>query len=91
MNIEEALDTLYGPRESFRETLTNKDELLAKVCRYAEHEAEKKGCEPWSIIGMIMGHGSGVSNAIYKLYREEPEPAEQPPRDGIDWPEGAST
>lgn len=67
--IEEVLDGLRGPREHFREILTDTTGLLRKVCQYAEFAAKKKKVEPWSIIGEITGHGSGVSSAIYQLYR----------------------
>lgn len=68
-SVDEVLECLRGNKDSFREILTNKDELLKQLCRYAEIEATKKGCEPWSILGNILGHGSGVSSAIYELYR----------------------
>lgn len=74
-DIEKILDSLRGPRESFRAILEDKDKLLAKVCQYAEIIAKRKRLQPWSIIGDIFGHGSGVSAAIYELYREkESEP-----------------
>lgn len=68
--LEAVLAELRGPRDYFRETLVDRDELLKKVCTYAELEAKRKRCQPRSIIGQIMGHGSGVSSAIYELYRE---------------------
>jgi hypothetical protein len=71
--IEEAVESLRGNKESFRRTLEDKDELLARVCRYAEIEAERKGWQPWSVISRITGHGSGVSSAIYEVYREKPK------------------
>jgi hypothetical protein len=67
--IEVVLDGLVGDRESFRKTLTDAPGILRKVCRYAEQMAEQQRVEPWSIVGQITGHGSGVSNAIYELYR----------------------
>jgi len=68
--LERVLNGLYGPRDSFREILTNTKDLLRKVCDYAEYRARRKRCEPWSIIGEITNHGSGVSAAIYELYRK---------------------
>lgn len=68
--VDEVASNLRGPKEDFIRTLQDKDALLANVCRYAEYVAKKKKCEPWSIIGQIMGHGSGVSSAIYELYRD---------------------
>jgi len=67
--IEEVLDGLRGNREHFREILTDTTGLLRKVCRYAEIIGEQKRRPAWSIIGEITGHGSGVSSAIYQLYR----------------------
>jgi len=68
--IDDVLKSLRGDPESFREILTNKDDLLAKVCAYAEQKAKKKRLPEWSIIKEIFGHGSGVSAAIYELYRK---------------------
>jgi len=68
-DIEKILDTLKGSRESFRASITDKDRILACMCRYAERMAKKKRVPPWSIISDITDHGSGVSNAIYELYR----------------------
>ena len=72
-DIEAILDTLQGPRESFRASITDRDKLLSQVCRYAEWMGKKKRVPPWSIISDITDHGSGVSNAIYELYRQRPE------------------
>lgn len=68
-DIETILDNLRGPRESFRKILEDKDALLANACAYAEWKAKKNGVPPWAIIGDMFGHGSGVSSAIYELYR----------------------
>lgn len=67
--VEEVLDCLRGPRDAFRKDITDIDKLMTSVCDYAEAQAKKKRCEPWSIIGEITNHGSGVSSAIYELYR----------------------
>jgi hypothetical protein len=69
-SVDEVLSNLRGNRETFREILTNKDALLAKLCRYAKWKGEVESVPPWSIVGEILGHGSGVSSAIYELYRE---------------------
>ena len=71
--IDEVLDSLRGPRESFRATLADKDKILSRMCRYAERKAKQIRVPPWSIIGEITDHGSGVSNAIYELYRDHSE------------------
>ena len=68
--VDEVLDSLRGSRETFREILTDKDKLLAKLCRYAKWKGESQSVPPWSIVGEILGHGSGVSSAIYDLYRD---------------------
>lgn len=70
--IEEALEHLRGNKEHFRQVLLDKNKILASVCDYAERMAKKKRLEPWSIIGDITDHGSGVSSAIYELYRRKP-------------------
>ena len=70
--LETVLDDLRGPRESFRELLTNKDNLLARIIRCAERKARATRREIWAVIGEITGHGSGVSAAIYELYRDRP-------------------
>lgn len=68
--VDDVLKSLRGNPETFREILTDKDKLLAKVCKYAAWKCQDAGVPPWSIIGEITGHGSGVSSAIYELYRE---------------------
>lgn len=67
--VEEVLDRLRGPRDAFRKDITDIDKLMTSVCDYAERQAKKKRCEPFSVIGEITNHGSGVSSAIYELYR----------------------
>lgn len=71
--VESVLDRLVGSRESYRSILTDKDRLLRKLCEYANRRARNIRCEPWSIVGQMFGHGSGVSSAIYELYRERDE------------------
>ena len=66
--LKEAINSLNGDPERFRKILTDKDELLAKICRNAEARAKRKRVPVWSVIGEITGHGSGVSAAIYHLY-----------------------
>ena len=80
MNIEEALDTLHGPRETFR-PLLEAEAILRRICRTAECRASHENVEPWSIIGEMTGHGSGVSNAIYQVYKSEPAANAQPQED----------
>lgn len=67
--LEQLLDGLRGPRDEFRKTLQDKDKLLQQMCSYAEYMSSKRGVAPWSVIGEITSHGSGVSSAIYELYR----------------------
>ena len=69
-SVDDCVRKLGGDPEKFRQILTDKDALLAKVCKYAKRRAAREKCQPWSIIGMIFGHGSGVSSAIYELYRD---------------------
>ena len=66
--IEDALDTLHGPRETFREVL-EPTAILERMCRTAILRAEQENMPAWSIIGQITGHGSGVSSAILNVYR----------------------
>ena len=66
--VDDVLKCLKGNPETFREILTDKDKLLEKICSFAKWKAEQKGVPPWSIIGEITGHGSGVSSCIYELY-----------------------
>jgi hypothetical protein len=69
--LEHLLDGFHGgSREEFRRLLTDKDRILRKMCEHAERVAKKRRIEPWSVISDITGHGSGVSSAIYHLYRE---------------------
>ena len=70
--IDEALGHLSGDKERFRKVLLDKTKILNSVCDYADRMAKKKRLEPWSIIGDITDHGSGVSSAIYELYRRKP-------------------
>ena len=69
--IEEVLDHLRGNKETFRESLSDKNKLLASVCDYAKRVAKRKKLEPWSIVSDMTDHGSGVSSAIYELYRRK--------------------
>lgn len=68
--LDEVIAPLRGDHERFREILLDKDRLLERMCDFAEAMAERKGCEPWSIVGEITSHGSGMSQAIYELYRK---------------------
>lgn len=75
--VERALNMLRGPRESYRPILTDRDKILARICSYAKRTAagddERRSVPVWSVISDITGHGSGVSSAIYELYRERDE------------------
>lgn len=68
--IEQVLDGLHGNRETFRAILDDKDQLLAKACQYATYRSKQTKVPAWLVIGAIFGHGSGVSAAIYELYRD---------------------
>ena len=67
--LNEVLDLLRGPRDEFRREMTDIDKLMMHVCDYAESVAKRKRVPVWLIIGEITCHGSGVSSAIYELYR----------------------
>lgn len=69
--IDDVLAKLNGPRETFLEILTDTEGLLEKVCSYASRTADEEGVEPWVIISRMTHHGSGISSAIYELYRED--------------------
>lgn len=69
--LEAVIKCLNGSPERFRKILSDKDELLAKICRNAALRAKRKRVPAWSIIGEITGHGSGVSSAIFELYNRE--------------------
>ena len=66
--IEEALDGLNGPREVFRPML-QAEAILNRICGTAELLAQQREVPPWVIISEMTSHGSGVSNAIYQVYR----------------------
>jgi len=74
--VDEVLSHLRGNPETFRRILTDKDMILELMCSYATWKSRLKRLPPWSIISDITGHGSGVSSAIYELYREYPDPVE---------------
>jgi len=68
--VDDVLKSLRGDPENFQQILTDKDTLLQKLCKYAKRKSEDEQVPAWSIVGEILGHGSGVSSAIYELYRE---------------------
>lgn len=70
--LEEVLNSLNGPKDSFRAALTDRDEILARICDNVAAIAQRRRREPWSVMGQITGHGSGVSAAIYALYSRKP-------------------
>lgn len=69
--VEKLLETLRGPREEFRRVLLDTDTLMADLMSFVEQIAKKRKQPPWSLIGEITNHGSGVSSAIYELYRKK--------------------
>lgn len=75
--IELVLDGLRGPREGFREILTDTDTLMADLMAFVDVCAKRRKQEPWSLIGQITGHGSGVSSAIYELYRRKSQESDK--------------
>ncbi len=66
----EVVSHLRGPLDTFAAIIDDQEKLLEKVCDYAARRAAREKVPPWSIIGHIFGHGSGVSNAIYERYRK---------------------
>lgn len=73
--IDQVLEGLRGNKEHFRKVLLDKSKLLREMCDYAERVAKRRRLEPWSIVSDITNHGSGVSSAIYELYRSKPAAA----------------
>lgn len=69
--LEQSIAGLRGDADHFRKIVGNADELMRKLCDHAERVAKNHGYEPWSVIGTILGHGSGVSSAIYECYKSE--------------------
>jgi hypothetical protein len=69
--IDDVLSHLRGDIEGFRAILLDKTELLAQFMDYVESVARRKRCQPWSLVGQITSHGSGVASAIYELYRRK--------------------
>lgn len=73
--LDEVVNCLHGSnKEHFRSVLMDKVELLANVCDYAARRAARERVEPWSVIKRLTSHGSGVSSAIYELYRRKEVP-----------------
>lgn len=70
ITIDEALDSLPGPRERYR-PLLDAENIMRRICRTAEGLATRRGTSPWVIIGDVTGHGIGVSDAIYRLYKDD--------------------
>jgi hypothetical protein len=74
--METALGHLVGPREEFRKILSDAPGILRRICRIADSQAKYSSwqrLEPWQFISKWTGHGSGVSKAIYELYKENPD------------------
>jgi hypothetical protein len=74
--IDKVLEGLRGNKDHFRQVLLDKSKIIESVCDYADRQARKEGGPAWAFISDITAHGSGVSSAIYELYRRKPEPAE---------------
>lgn len=75
--LEKALDTLVGPRDQFRKELLDAPEILSRMCRCAAREAKRWRREPWVIIADWTAYGSGMSRAIYELYKPAPVAGEK--------------
>lgn len=69
--VEEALRNVKSNGYDFRAFLTDRAELLARVCDYADILADRRRTEPWVIMQEIFGQGAGVSSAIFHAYRRE--------------------
>ena len=69
--MEEVLRRINGTPDAFRPILSDRTELLSKVCDYADILADRRRTEPWVIMQDIFGHGSSVSAALFDLYRKE--------------------
>lgn len=69
--IDEALKRVRGCKTTMRTILTDRTELLARACDYADILADRRRTEPAKIIGEIFGHGTNLSEAIFRAYRTE--------------------
>jgi hypothetical protein len=69
--LDEVVAHMNGDPNHFRQILCDKNKLLERICTYAELKASRQKKEPWSIIKDITAHGSGVSAAIFELYRRK--------------------
>lgn len=47
--------------------------LLREIMLYLTRRAKRKGVPPWSEVGDLTGHGSGVASAIYERFKPEDE------------------
>lgn len=45
-----------------------KEQILKELRPYVEAEAKRKKVPEWSIVGHLLGHGSGVSAELYENY-----------------------
>ena len=70
--IEREANALHGDTAQFRQAL-QPEAILSRMCRSAEHVATRERRPVWSVIGEWTGHGSGVSAAIYGIYRDRDE------------------
>jgi hypothetical protein len=69
--LDEVVSGMNGDPNHFRQILCDKNKLLERICTYAELKASRQNEKPWSIIQNITAHGSGVSAAIFELYRRK--------------------
>lgn len=71
--LKEAVDFLSrGHKDldsTYKRMLTDMDRTMERICSYCERQGKKKKLEPWVIMSDITNHGSGVSSALYELYR----------------------
>lgn len=73
---------LCGNPAYFRECLENPFTILSRVCAWAKDREASGHAAAWSCISQLTGHGSGVSDAILRVYQsrdgEPPVPAPYP-------------
>lgn len=73
--IEAAVANLNGDNKDYFRKCLHSVAIVNRMCDVAKCDAERKNREPWGIIKEMTSHGSGVSSAIYEVYRDaEPEP-----------------
>lgn len=70
--IDEVIESLRGNKDDFRKLLSDRTEILARICDIVEQKSVFRRVAPWTVMKDITGHGSGVSSAIFELYRRKP-------------------